>query len=286
MPKYNSLSPQARRVIIDKGTEPPFSGEYDEHFVPGVYVCHQCNAPLYESSSKFASHCGWPSFDDEIPGTVQRIPDADGQRTEITCANCQGHLGHVFMGEHLTQKNTRHCVNSLSLKFIPQAEYEQNYASAVFASGCFWGTEYWMRKAQGVIATTVGYAGGTVANPSYRQVCAGDTGHAEAIRVFYNPNQISYDQLVQLFYETHDPTQINGQGPDIGSQYRSVIFYADAQQREIAEQVSEVLREKGYQLATKIEPLMVFYAEQDPYHQHYYDTQGTLPYCHIYKKKF
>jgi len=286
MARFNTLSPEARRILINKGTEPPFSGEYDQHFVPGVYVCRQCNAPLYESSSKFPSGCGWPSFDDAIPGMVNRTTDADGMRTEITCANCGGHLGHVFTGEHLTAKNTRHCVNSLSMQFIPEAEYQQNYETAVFASGCFWGTEYWMAKAPGVIATTVGYAGGNVANPTYRQVCNGDTGQAEGVRVIFNPKEISYEQLVQLFYETHDPTQVNGQGPDIGNQYRSVIFYQTQQQQEIAQRVSDSLREKGYNLATKIESLNNFYPEQDLYHQKYYEKQGSLPYCHIYEKKF
>ncbi|MDQ2993944.1 MAG: bifunctional methionine sulfoxide reductase B/A protein [Pseudomonadota bacterium] len=286
MTKFNPLTPEAHRVIIDKGTEPPFSGEYDVFFNPGVYVCRQCNAPLYESANKFASDCGWPSFDQEVPGMVQHTPDDDGRRTEITCANCGGHLGHVFTGEHYTDTNTRHCVNSISLQFIPEANYAENYATAVFASGCFWGTEYWLEKAEGVIVTTVGYAGGNIANPTYRQVCSSNTGHAEAVRVFYNPHVISYEQLVQLFYETHDPTQINSQGPDIGSQYRSAIFYSSPEQHDIAERVSNVLRAKGYNLATKIEPLTSFYPEQDPHHQKYYDKQHSTPYCHIFEKKF
>lgn len=286
MSHWNTLTPEEQHVLIDKGTEAPFSGEYDSHFHAGAYVCRQCNAPLYASESKFNSGCGWPSFDAEIPGMVQRVADPDGIRTEIICANCHGHLGHVFIGEHLTAKNTRHCVNSLSMRFISTAEYAENYTVAVFASGCYWGTEYWFEKAEGVVATTVGYAGGTVTNPSYREVCTGSTGHAESVRVFYNPNKISYENLVKLFFETHDPTQMNGQGPDIGTQYRSVIFYSTPEQLATAEKVSTILREKGYQLATKIEPLTHFYPEQDPYHQKYYDKQGTQPYCHIYQKKF
>lgn len=120
----NKLTPEEKHVIIDKGTEPAFTGEYDDFFKDGVFICRQCNAPLFSSRAKFEAHCGWPAFDDEFPDSIKRVPDEDGVRTEIQCANCTGHLGHVFEGEGLTEKDTRHCVNSLSIRFVPRDQLE------------------------------------------------------------------------------------------------------------------------------------------------------------------
>ena len=150
---YRKLTPEEKYVIIDKGTEAPFTGEYLNNKEAGTYVCKRCGAPLYRSSDKFDGHCGWPSFDDEIPGAVKRLPDPDGVRTEIICANCGAHLGHVFTGEGLTGKNVRHCVNSISLVFVPAPKADPNDPNskpatqkAYFAGGCFWGVDYWLKE--------------------------------------------------------------------------------------------------------------------------------------------
>jgi peptide methionine sulfoxide reductase msrA/msrB len=286
---YNKLTRAQQQIIIHKGTERPFSGKYNNHYEKGTYTCARCDSPLYESSSKFKSGCGWPSFDDQIEGAVKWQPDADGVRTEILCNNCGGHLGHVFLGEQMTPKNTRHCVNSLSMNFIPAAEQDkkqqQETSKAIFASGCFWGTEYYFNKAPGVISTTVGYTGGHVPNPTYKQVCTDRTGHAEAIEVEYDPQVISYEQLAKLFFETHDFTQLNRQGPDIGTQYRSAIFYLDDEQKRIATQLSQTLKKKGFNVKTEITQAGKFWPAED-YHQDYYDKTKKLPYCHTYRKIF
>ena len=285
---YNKLTPAEERVIIDKGTEPPFSGKYVNHFEDGTYTCKRCGAKLFDSSSKFHSTCGWPSFDDQIKGTVKLQPDADGIRTEIVCANCGAHLGHVFVGEHLTAKNTRYCVNSISLNFDPaQAKpaKESKTEKAIFASGCFWGTEYYFQKAPGVISTTVGYTGGHVDNPTYKQVCTDRTGHAEAVEVIYDPSKTSYEKLAKLFFETHDFTQLNRQGPDIGKQYRSAIFYLNDEQKNVALKLIEILKKKGFDVKTEVTKAGKFWPAED-YHQDYYKNNGKTPYCHIYRKIF
>lgn len=270
-------------VIEQKGTEKPFTGEYCNTNSQGVYHCKKCDTPLYNSQNKFPSHCGWPSFDDEITGAIRRIPDPDGRRTEIICNACGGHLGHVFEGEGFTAKNIRHCVNSISLVFKPAAE--QAKAVALFASGCFWGTEYHFAKLPGVLGTRVGFAGGHVEQPSYKQVCAGNTGHLECCEVTYNPTQVSYEQLCKLFFETHDFSQTDGQGPDIGPQYLSALFLSNAEERQTAEKLIAVLKSKGHRVATQLRETAHFWPAED-YHQKYYFHQAKTPYCHIYRKIF
>ena len=282
--KYNKLTTEEEYVILHKGTERPFTGKFWDYKENGTYICKQCNAELYKSSDKFESGCGWPSFDDEIPDAVKRVPDADGMRTEIICANCGAHLGHVFEGENLTSKNTRHCVNSISLSFTPTASQNKN-ETAYFASGCFWGTEYYLSKVPGVISTTVGYTGGNRENPTYKDVCSGKTGHAETVEVIFDPSKTSFEALAKLFFEIHDFTQVNRQGPDIGNQYRTEIFYITDDQKIVSEKLIKLLTEKGYKVATKVTKATKFWKAED-YHQDYYDKNGSSPYCHIRKQIF
>jgi len=285
--KFNRLTPEEENIIVHKGTEKPFTGEYNNYKEKGTYICRRCDAPLYRSDDKFDSGCGWPSFDDEIPGAVKRQPDPDGQRTEILCTACGAHLGHVFKGERLTRKNIRHCVNSLSMDFIPEG-VKSNPAKtekAIFAGGCFWGVEYHFLRAKGVTFTRAGYIGGKRSKPTYEDVSRGHTGHAEAVEVTYDPARTSYEKLAKLFFEIHDPTEVDRQGPDIGDQYRSAIFYLNNQQKATAKKLIKILEDNGYDVATEVLPAETFWPAED-YHQQYYEKKHSTPYCHVYTERF
>ncbi len=281
--KMSPLNPQESHVIRDKGTEPPFTGRYWNHFENGLYACRQCGSPLYFSDSKFESRCGWPSFDDEIPGAVRRQRDSDGLRTEILCAHCGGHLGHVFEGEHLTAKDTRHCVNSASLAFVPAEK--SPLRKAIFAGGCFWGVEHQFRDTPGVMAARSGYTGGRTEAPTYEQVCTGRTGHAEAVEIIFDSAKVSYEDLAKLFFEIHDPTQKDGQGPDLGSQYRSAVFYADPEQKAVAERLIAQLKERGFSVVTAVEPARTFWPAEG-YHQDYLTRHPGRYSCHARVDRF
>lgn len=285
------LTEEEKRVIIFKGTEAPFSGKFYKFDKEGIYTCRQCGAELYRSDSKFDSGCGWPSFDDEIPGAIKRVLDADEHRTEILCAKCGAHLGHVFAGEGFTQKNTRHCVNSVSLEFKPMnlpkiiVNKPNDDAIAIFAGGCFWGVEHLMQQQKGVKSVVSGYIGGKINNPTYEQVCSKTTGHAEAVKIVYDPKVVNYETLAKLFFEIHDPTQLNRQGPDVGDQYRSEVFYSNDSEKVIAGNLIKILKDKGLNVITKVTKASEFYPAED-YHQDYYKRKGSQPYCHFRVKRF
>ena len=184
----------------------------------------------------------------------------------------------------MTSKNTRHCVNSVSLTFQPSPK-TQEYQSAVFASGCFWGTEYFLGRLPGVVSTQVGYIGGHLEKPTYEEVCSKTTGHYEAVEVVFDSSKTDFTSLLKLFFETHDFSQIDGQGPDIGPQYRSAIFYRSENQKSQAEAIMTELKAKGLSVATKLIEATKFWPAED-YHQNYYEAKGESPYCHRYRKIF
>ncbi|MFT6045943.1 MAG: peptide methionine sulfoxide reductase msrA/msrB [Arenicella sp.] len=293
--KLNDLNDLEKHVIVDKGTEPPFVGEYDNFFDGGQYQCKQCDAALYRSEHKFHSHCGWPSFDNEIDGAVRRILDADGSRVEIVCAQCDGHLGHVFEGERLTENNIRHCVNSISMKFVSSDDLNKldpkpedtktEFKTAYYAGGCFWGVEHLFQQVGGVNAVISGYMGGHKDDPSYQDVCGKASGHVEVVSVKYDASAVSFTELTKLFFEIHDPTQENGQGPDIGPQYASAIFYNNESEQTDAQALINELSGLGYNVVTQLRPLCEFWSAEE-YHQDYYARNGQEPYCHAYTKRF
>lgn len=276
-----NLSPFEKQVLFDKATEAPFSGEYDKHFEDGIYTCKNCGNLLYYSRDKFNSGCGWPAFDDEAIDSVAKIADNDGRRIEIICNYCQSHLGHVFAGEKLTQKNIRHCVNSASLDFMEAKKLE----TVIVGAGCFWGVEHWFKKLNGILSAVSGYSGGSLENPSYEQICTGKTGHFEVVEILFNKEKLDLEKVLKYFFEIHNFEQQNGQGPDLGEQYESVIFYQNEEQKQVAENLIQKLLEMNYQPATKILSAKSFYPAEI-YHQNYYQKTGKKPYCHSYKQIF
>ncbi|PIV90603.1 peptide-methionine (S)-S-oxide reductase [Candidatus Gracilibacteria bacterium CG17_big_fil_post_rev_8_21_14_2_50_48_13] len=275
------LTEEEARVIEGKGTEAPFSGKYDDFFQQGTYLCRRCGSPLYRSKDKFRSGCGWPSFDDALPGRVQETLDADGRRTEITCKHCGAHLGHVFRGEALTEKNTRHCVNSVSMTFVPEIIEEVALERATLGGGCFWCIEATLRMLRGVTDVISGYTGGHVDHPTYEQVSRGTTGHVEVAQIVFDPEHISFAELLLVFFTLHDPTTLNLQGNDIGEQYASAIFYHSEEQKATALEVIEKLTKEQVwddPIVTRVEPLGTFWKAED-YHQKYMEKNPDQGYC-------
>lgn len=264
---FNRLNEQEQAVILNKATEAPYTGRFYECKDDGVYKCKQCNEHLFLSSSKFDSGCGWPSFDDSIEGKVSQVLDADGVRVEIVCSNCKGHLGHLFRGEYMTSTNMRHCVNSISLNFDLWSNL--NHKKAYFAGGCFWSIEKNFDNLQGVFSASSGYMGGNTKNPTYKEICTGDTGHLEVVEVHYDESIVSYKELVELFFKMIDVEQKDGQGVDIGSQYLSAIFTSDENEIAIIKDKINDFSKQGFKVATKILENDIFYKAED-YHQDYF----------------
>ena len=299
------LSSEQFEVTQQCGTEPPFHNAYWDNHKPGIYVDIVSGEPLFSSLDKFDSGTGWPSFTKPVAstGVVEKSDTAFGmERTEVRSKVADSHLGHVFNDGPSDKGGMRYCINSAALKFISVEEMDAAgygqylepfvkaglikpvaHETAILAGGCFWGMEEIIRKIPGVIKTTVGYSGGKTADPTYEEVCTGATGHAESIEVMFDPNRLSYEELLNYFFRMHDPTTPNRQHNDVGSQYRSAIFYTSDSQKQTAERVKEKWDKSGKfkaQIVTEITAATKFYPAED-YHQKYLVKNPGGYTCHV-----
>lgn len=278
-----TLTKEQYYVMRKKGTERAYTGKLLYNREEGTYFCAGCGTKLFSSHNKFDSDCGWPSFDNAIDSNkiITEKDTSHGMvRTEIMCAKCGGHLGHVF-NDGPTETGLRYCVNSVSIGFEPSQKTIDTLEVATLGGGCFWCIEAAFNKLEGVLKVESGYSGGRTQNPTYKEVCSGITGHAEVVQITYNSSKVSFQDILKVFFIIHDPTTLNKQGADIGTQYRSVIFYHNDRQKIIAESIIEALeKEKIFskRIVTEISPFTIFYKAED-YHQNYYVNNQQQPYC-------
>jgi peptide methionine sulfoxide reductase msrA/msrB len=276
------LTPERYQVLRRHGTEPPFCGGYTAFTAQGagIHHCGGCGLALFASETSFDSGSGWPSFFQPLPGAVATTSDrSHGMiRTEVHCARCGGHLGHVF-DDGPRPTGQRYCINAIALDFVAGAAGPATagqLAEATFAAGCFWGVEAVFAAVPGVVDAESGYAGGHTRAPTYRTVCDGDTGHAEVCRVRYDPARVDFGRLLVVFFENHDPTTRDRQGPDVGSQYRSAIFVHDPAQRRQAEAFVRAIDASGRlgrPIVTQIADAGPYWRAED-YHQDYAAKHG------------